>query len=51
MISKPIPPFNGLTSLITSCTTNGIVEILLPVLISTNMKLGVLYLKLGKVVW
>jgi len=35
MISKPIPPFNGLTSLVTGCTIDGIVGILLLVPIST----------------
>jgi len=39
MISKPIPPLNGLTSLVTSCTIDGIVGILLLDLISTNTKL------------
>jgi hypothetical protein len=52
MISKPIPPLSGLTGLITTtgCTTVGVANILLLVLISTNTKLWGFYLKSRKVV-
>jgi hypothetical protein len=50
MISKSVPPFSGLTSLVTCWTTNGVAKILLLVPISTNTKLGGSYLKLGKAV-
>jgi hypothetical protein len=53
MISKLVPPLNGLTSLViaTCSTIDGVVGTLLLVPISTNMKLEGLYLKLGKTVW
>jgi hypothetical protein len=53
MISKPIPPLDGLSGLVMAIggTTNGIVRTLLSVPISTNMKLGGLYLKLRKAIW
>jgi hypothetical protein len=53
MISKLVPPLNGLTGLVmvTSCTIDGVTRILFLVLISIDMKLGSSYLKLGEVVW
>ncbi len=53
MISKLVPPLNGLIGLVmaTSCTIDGVVGTLLLVLISAYMKLGGLYLKSSKVVW
>ncbi len=51
MISKLVPPFSGLTGLVTSCTINGVAIILLLVPISTNTKLGGSYLKLGTTFW
>jgi hypothetical protein len=52
MISKLVPPLNGLIGLVgaTSCITYGVVGALLLVLISTYTKLGGSYLKSGKVV-
>jgi hypothetical protein len=51
MIFKPIPRISGLIGLVVaiSCTIDGVVGVLL-VPISTNMKLGGLYLKSRKVV-
>ncbi len=51
MIFKPIPPISGLISLVVaiSCTIDGVASVML-VPISTNMKLGGLYLKSRKVV-
>ncbi len=40
MILKLVPPLSGLTNLVTSCTTNGVVGTLLLVPISTYTKLG-----------
>jgi hypothetical protein len=53
MISKPIPPLSGLTSLVMaiSCTRDGVVVTLLLIPISTNMKLKGSYLKSGRTVW
>jgi hypothetical protein len=55
MLFKHVPPLSGLTSgltsLLTSCTKNGIAGTLLLILISIDKKLGGLYLKLGKIVW
>jgi len=50
MISKHVPPLNGLIGLVTSYTTNGITATLLLVPISTNTKLGGLYLKSNKTI-
>ncbi len=53
MISKPIPPLNGLNGLVMAigCTTDGVAGILLLVPISTYTKLWGSYLKSRKVVW
>jgi hypothetical protein len=51
MISKLVPPLNGLTSLVVGYTTDGVTRILLLVPISINTKLGGSYLKSRKVVW
>jgi hypothetical protein len=53
MISKHVPPLNGLISLVmaTNYTTYGVVGTLMLIPISTNMKLGGSYLKLGKPIW
>ncbi len=51
MISKLVPPLKGLIGLVTSCTIDGVAEILLLVSISTYTKLGGSYLKLGKAIW
>ncbi len=48
MIFKPLPPFNGVTGLIISCTRHGVVGIFFLVPISTNTKLEGLYLKSRK---
>jgi len=47
MLSKHVPPLSGPIGLVMAigCTTNGVVGILLLVPISTNTKLGGLYLK------
>jgi uncharacterized membrane protein len=52
MISKLVPPLNGLIGLVmaTCCTTYGVVRTLLLVPISINTKLGGSYLKLGKAI-
>jgi hypothetical protein len=51
IISKLVPPLNGLISLLITCyILNGVVVTLLLVPISINMKLGGSYLKLGKAV-
>jgi hypothetical protein len=50
MISKVIPPLSGLIGLIINYTTNGIAKTLLLVPMSTNTKLGGLYLKSWKTV-
>jgi hypothetical protein len=52
MISKPIPPFNGLIGLVLAIgyTTYGVIGTLLLVSILTYTKLGGSYLKLGKTV-
>jgi len=52
MISKPIPPLSGLTSLVmaTGCTKDGVVVTLLLIPISTNTKPRGSYLKSGKAV-
>jgi hypothetical protein len=50
MIYKLVPPLSGLTSLITSCTIDGVIGILLLVPISTYTKFRGSYLKLRKVV-
>ncbi len=50
MISKPIPPLSGLTSLITSYTTYGVIGTLLLVPISIDTKLKGSYLKSWKAV-
>jgi hypothetical protein len=50
MISKLVPPLNGLTSLVIGCTTNGVVGTLLLVPISINTKFGGLYLKSWKTI-
>jgi len=52
MITKPIPPLTGLTSLVMAigCTTNGIARTLLLVPISIDSKLRGLYLKSGKTI-
>jgi hypothetical protein len=52
MISKHLPPFNGLTGLVmaTCCTIDDVVGILLLVPISTDTKLRGSYLKSRKVV-
>jgi hypothetical protein len=49
MISKHVPPLSGLIGLVIGYTTNGITGTMLLVPISTNTKLGVSYLKSGKV--
>jgi hypothetical protein len=53
MISKLVPPLNGLTSLVAVAgyTIDGVTRILLLVPISINTKLGGSYLKSRKVVW
>jgi hypothetical protein len=53
MTSKHVPPLSGLIGLVMAigCTTNSVDGTLLLVPISTNMKLGGLYLKSEKVVW
>jgi len=53
MISKLVPPLNGLTSLVMviSCTIDGVIRTLLLVLISIDTKLRSSYLKLGEAVW
>ncbi len=48
MISKLVPPFSGLISLVTCYTTNGVIGILVLVAISIDTKLGGLYLKSRK---
>jgi len=48
MISKLVPPLNGLTGLVTSCTTNGVTGTLLLVLISMDTKLKGLQWNQGK---
>jgi hypothetical protein len=48
MILKLVPPLSGLTGLVTSCTIDGVVGILLLVPISTYTKFGGSYLKSGK---
>jgi hypothetical protein len=52
MISKLIPPFNGLIGLVMAigCTIDGFARTLQLAPISINTKLGSLYLKSGKVV-
>jgi hypothetical protein len=52
MISKHVPPFNGLTSLVmaTCCTADDVVGTLLLVPISIDTKLKGSYLKSRKVV-
>jgi hypothetical protein len=37
MISKPVPPFSGLTGLVKGCTIDGVARTLLLVPISTNI--------------
>jgi hypothetical protein len=51
MISKHVPPLSGVIGLVatTSCTLVSVAGVLLLVPISTNMKLGSLYLKSRKV--
>ncbi len=53
MIYKLVPPPSGLISLVvaTSCTTHGVVGVLLLVPISTYTKLSDLYWKSGKAIW
>ncbi len=51
MSSKHVPPLSGLAGLVTNYTIDGIVEILLLVPISIDMKLGGSYLKSRKIVW
>jgi hypothetical protein len=52
MISKHVPPLSGLTSLITTtgCSTVGVDNVLLLILISTYKKLRGSYLKSRKAV-
>jgi hypothetical protein len=50
MISKPVPPFSGLISLVIGCTIDGIARTLLLVPISIDTKLEGSYLKLGKTI-
>jgi len=50
MISKHVPPLSGLTGLITSCTTYGVVRTLLLVPISTYTKFKGSYLKSRKAI-
>jgi len=51
MISKHVPPFNGLTRLVTYYTTYGVIGTLLLVPISIDTKLEGSYLKSGKMIW
>ncbi len=53
MISKLVPPLNGLTSLVAVAgyTIDGVTRILLLVPISIDTKLGGSYLKSRKVIW
>jgi hypothetical protein len=52
MISKLVPPLNGLIGLVmaTRCTIDGVVGVLLLVPISTHTKLGGSYLKSRKAI-
>jgi hypothetical protein len=50
MILK-LPPFSGLTSLVTSCTIDGVARILLLVPISMDTKLEGSYLQSRETAW